>query len=113
MASGATREIAPGWDRSADGIALNRDGTKIYTTAYDVGTHDLFAVDVASGDVAMVVEGGTVGDGGEAIGPQPFCPRVLDASPERLVLEDVQGVLDIRVDPYLVVGAGPSGKNRA
>ena len=26
----------------------------------------------------------------EAIGPQPFCPRVLDASPERLVLEDLR-----------------------
>src|SRR5688572_27131111 len=25
----------------------------------------------------------------DAIGPQPFCPRVLDASPERLVLEDL------------------------
>ena len=26
----------------------------------------------------------------EAIGPQRFCPRVLDASPERLVLEDLR-----------------------
>ena len=26
----------------------------------------------------------------EAIGPQPFCPRVLDASPERIVLEDLR-----------------------
>lgn len=26
----------------------------------------------------------------EAIGPQPFCARVLDASPERLVLEDLR-----------------------
>ena len=26
----------------------------------------------------------------EAIGPQPFCPRVLDATPERLVLEDLR-----------------------
>ena len=58
---GTPREIAPDWDRSADGIVLNADGTKIYTTAYDVGTHDLFAVDVASGDVAMVVEGGNIG----------------------------------------------------
>jgi hypothetical protein len=26
----------------------------------------------------------------ETMGPQPFCPRVLDASPERLVLEDLR-----------------------
>jgi hypothetical protein len=26
----------------------------------------------------------------EAIGPQPFCPRVIDASPERLLLEDLR-----------------------
>jgi dipeptidyl aminopeptidase/acylaminoacyl peptidase len=61
LATGNTREIAPDWDRSADGIALNAEGTKIYTTAYDVGTHDLFAIDIASGEATMVVEGGTVG----------------------------------------------------
>jgi hypothetical protein len=27
----------------------------------------------------------------DAIGPRSFCPRVLDASPERLVLEDLRG----------------------
>jgi dipeptidyl aminopeptidase/acylaminoacyl peptidase len=61
LATGKAREIAPAWDRSADGIVLNADGTKIYTTAYDVGTHDLFAVDIATGNAAMVVEGGTIG----------------------------------------------------
>ncbi len=51
MATGATREIAPDWDRSADGITLSADGTKIYTTAQDTGEHPLFAVDIATGKV--------------------------------------------------------------
>ncbi|KFN51029.1 alpha/beta hydrolase family protein [Arenimonas composti] len=61
LVTDAVREIAPQWDRSADGITLSADGATIYTTAYDVGTHDLFAVDIADGDVRMVVAGGNIG----------------------------------------------------
>ncbi|HVI57421.1 MAG TPA: S9 family peptidase [Luteimonas sp.] len=60
LSTGATREIAPKWDRSADGIVLSEDGKTIYTTAQDVGEHPLFAVDVASGAVKEVVGDGTV-----------------------------------------------------
>jgi dipeptidyl aminopeptidase/acylaminoacyl peptidase len=60
LASGEVREIAPGWDRSADGIALSADGTTIYTTAQDTGQHPLFAVEVATGQVAALVAGGSV-----------------------------------------------------
>ena len=61
LRSGKVREIAPDWDRSADGILLSADGKAIYTTAYDLGTHSLFRVDIASGEVEKVVPGGTVG----------------------------------------------------
>ncbi len=61
LRSGKAREIAPAWDRSADGIVLSADGKAIYTQAYDIGTHPLFKVDIASGAVAKVVAGGTVG----------------------------------------------------
>lgn len=61
LRKGKVREIAPAWDRSADGIVLSANGKAIYTTAYDVGTHPLFKVDVASGAVTKVVAGGTVG----------------------------------------------------
>lgn len=61
LRSGKVREIAPAWDRSADGITLSADGKSIYTTAYDVGTHPLFKVDVASGEVTKVVPGGSIG----------------------------------------------------
>ena len=60
LATGATREIAPDWDRSADGIVLSADGRTIYTTAQDLGQHPLFAVDVASGQVRKLVGDGSV-----------------------------------------------------
>jgi dipeptidyl aminopeptidase/acylaminoacyl peptidase len=61
LRSGKTREIAPDWDRSADGIKLSADGKSIYTQAYDVGTHPLFKVDIASGEATKVLAGGTIG----------------------------------------------------
>ncbi|QDH69399.1 S9 family peptidase [Marilutibacter alkalisoli] len=60
MATGATREIAPGWDRSAGGITLSADGTTIYTAVDDMGEHPLFAIDIASGDVRKLVGEGSV-----------------------------------------------------
>lgn len=60
LSSGATREIAPKWDSSADGIALSKDGKTIYTTAQDLGEHPLFAVDIASGQPTKLVGDGSV-----------------------------------------------------
>ena len=59
LATKQVREIAPSWDRSADGIVVSKDGATIYTTAQDVGQHPLFAVDVASGAVHSI-EPGTI-----------------------------------------------------
>src|SRR5690606_8768540 len=61
LRSGKVREIAPDCDRSADGITLSADGKFIYSTAYDLGTHPLFRVDIASGQVEKVVAGGNIG----------------------------------------------------
>lgn len=60
LASKQVREIAPSWDRSADGIVVSKDGATIYTTAQDVGQHPLFAVDVASGTAKPVVAEGSI-----------------------------------------------------
>lgn len=60
LASGTTREIAPNWDRSADGITLSADGKTIYTTAQDMGEHPLFAVDIATGGVTKIVGDGSI-----------------------------------------------------
>ncbi len=60
LASGKAREIAPQWDRSADGITLSADGGTVYTTAQDMGEHPLFAVQVADGAVSKVVGEGSI-----------------------------------------------------
>jgi len=60
LASGQRREIAPQWDRSADGITLSADGKSIYTTATDMGEHPLFAVDIASGKASKLIGDGSV-----------------------------------------------------
>jgi len=60
LGSGKAREIAPAWDRSADGITLSADGRAIYTTAADLGQHPLFAVDIASGTASKVIGGGSI-----------------------------------------------------
>ncbi len=60
MATGATREVAPDWDRSAGGITLSADGKTIYTAVQDMGEHPLYAVDVATGEARKLVGGGSV-----------------------------------------------------
>ncbi len=61
VATGKSREIAPKWDRSAGEIVLSGDGTLIYTSADDMGEHRLFAVDIATGEAEVVVDGGSIG----------------------------------------------------
>lgn len=61
LRSGQVREIAPGWDRSAEGIVLSADGKTIYTGAQDMGEHPLFAITIANGEVTRLVAGGSVG----------------------------------------------------
>ncbi|QSX78334.1 S9 family peptidase [Agrilutibacter solisilvae] len=57
VASGATREIAPRWDASADEIVLSEDGRTIYTRAQKLGQHPLFAISLDNGEVRNVLEG--------------------------------------------------------
>ncbi|MGK2855572.1 MAG: prolyl oligopeptidase family serine peptidase [Thermoanaerobaculia bacterium] len=57
---GKAREIAPSWDRSADGIVWSADGKTIYTVATNVGHQSIFAIDVASGKATTVVKEGWV-----------------------------------------------------
>jgi len=62
LKSGARREIAPNWDRSAGPLRISADGRMLYATADDHGTHPLFAIDVASGRVERLTRRGHVGD---------------------------------------------------
>lgn len=60
--SGRTRVLTEDWDRSARSIAWSSDSKTIYTTAYNLGQRSLFAVDVETGEVRVVVEEGSVGN---------------------------------------------------
>ena len=57
-----TRRIARRWDRSADTLALSADGRTLYTTAYDLGQHPLFAIDIESGEARPIAADGNVSE---------------------------------------------------
>ena len=80
---GPAREIAPDWDRSADGIALDAAQRYLYTTATDLGEHRLFRVRLADGRVERLVEGGGVGGFSLAQGSLAFTRDSL-AGPAQL-----------------------------
>jgi dipeptidyl aminopeptidase/acylaminoacyl peptidase len=90
LATGAKREIAPKWDRSADGITLSRDGKTIYTTAQDLGEHPLFAVDVASGQPTKIVGDGSI-SAFEIAGPTLAFARNTMSSGDQLFAATPEG----------------------
>jgi len=96
LGSGKTREIAPDWDRSADGIKLSADCQSIYTQAQDVGTHPLFKVDIASGKVTKVVPGGTIG-GFDLVGDTLAFTRANLKSPAQAFVARADGGVERQV----------------
>ncbi len=62
LATGAVRDIAANWDRSADSLTLTADGRNLFVTAGDIGTQKLFSVDVANGNVRPLTKAGAVGN---------------------------------------------------
>jgi dipeptidyl aminopeptidase/acylaminoacyl peptidase len=61
LKTGATREVAPNWDRSSGELVWSSDGKTLFTDADDIGQHRIFAIDVASGQVKPVTGDGHVG----------------------------------------------------
>src|SRR5690606_24244749 len=61
LASGASREVAPDWDRSADSIAVSADRDTLYFTAQDIGEHPMYAVHETSRGVRNIIGGGSIG----------------------------------------------------
>ncbi len=57
---GKTRVLTEEWDRPAGAIAWSKDGGTIFTTAQNVGQVSLFAIDVASGEIKMLLGEGKV-----------------------------------------------------
>jgi len=90
LADGSRREIAPDWDRSADSIVLSADGRRIYTTAYDLGQHPLFAIDIASGRAQRIVGDGAIG-GFDLRGETLVFARETLASPAQIFVAGTDG----------------------
>jgi acylaminoacyl-peptidase len=61
VATGETHEVAPNWDRSADGPVWSRDGKRIIVTSDDIGQHRAFSIDPVSGKVTALTGDGHVG----------------------------------------------------
>ncbi|MBQ1543924.1 peptidase S9 [Caulobacter sp. CCUG 60055] len=59
-ATDAERELAAGWDRSADDLKWSPDGKSLYVVAGDVGQTRLFSIDVKSGKVTPLTGEGHV-----------------------------------------------------
>ena len=95
LGSGAVREIAPQWDRSAGGIVLAEDGKAIYTTADDMGQHPLFKVDIASGKVVKLVGEGSVG-AVELAGPTLAITRNSLKSGDQILVTDAAATAPLR-----------------
>jgi acylaminoacyl-peptidase len=60
LRTGRTREVAPDWDRSAGSLQWSGDGSALYATADEAGTHRLFSIDVASGKATARSTGGAI-----------------------------------------------------
>ncbi len=60
VASGTTREIAPGWDRSSSSLVPSADGKSLFVAAQSVGQYPLFRIDIASGQATELVTEGSV-----------------------------------------------------
>jgi dipeptidyl aminopeptidase/acylaminoacyl peptidase len=60
--TGATRPIAPNWDRSVSSITWSPNGRSLLVTAPEVLDVPLFRVDVATGKVTRLTQGGSVGN---------------------------------------------------
>ncbi|WP_425991760.1 prolyl oligopeptidase family serine peptidase [Brevundimonas sp. TWP2-3-2] len=60
VATGAKREVAANWDRSADSLQWSADGRTLYVVAGDVGQTRLFSIDVANGAVVPITGPGHV-----------------------------------------------------
>lgn len=90
LATGERREIAPDWDRSPGSMELSEDGRTLFVTAYDRGTHALFALDIADGDARRITDEGAISGFDVARNRLVFARDSL-VSPAHLFATDLRG----------------------
>lgn len=90
LRTGTTREVAPGWDRSAHELAFSPDGRTLFTWSDDLGHRRLFALDLRSGRASAVSGDGTVAGFDVGRGAVVFARQHL-AAPAELFRVDLRG----------------------
>jgi len=87
MKSGATRDLAPGFDRSPESLAWSVDGTTLYAVTGDVGQERIFAINPASGATTPLTGDGHVGGLDVAKGVIVYTRDALDSPAQAFALE--------------------------
>ena len=120
IATGQTKALTEGWDRSVGSIAWEANGKGILVTANDVLDNPVFRVDAASGKVARLTEKGHAGSvlplprGGFVYAldsiqsPADFWKMPAKGKPVRLTdvsAAKLAGVDDVSVERYSFKGA--------
>jgi dipeptidyl aminopeptidase/acylaminoacyl peptidase len=90
LATGATRELDPDWDRSASPLVLSADGKTLYTTVADDGNVALYALDVATGKPTKLLSDGSV-QGFDVAGGKLVAARQDFTHPTDLYTLDARG----------------------
>ncbi|RDZ29260.1 alpha/beta hydrolase family protein [Lysobacter silvisoli] len=98
LASGQRREIAPKWDRSAEGILLSKDGKTIYTTAQELGQLPLFGIGVDDGSVTRLIGDGSVSSVTRA-GPTLAFTRNSLKSGDQIFVGGIDGAPERAITP--------------
>jgi dipeptidyl aminopeptidase/acylaminoacyl peptidase len=120
LSSGARRELAAGWDRSAGPLRWSKDGRSLYTTADDGGYVRLFRIDPVNGAVTALTAGGHVSEvrptstGGLVLvqdsmtAPAQVLYKRADAAPgeaiTRVDAERLAGVVPSTPEPFTFTG---------
>ncbi|MCP1471226.1 dipeptidyl aminopeptidase/acylaminoacyl peptidase [Sphingobium sp. OAS761] len=120
IATGETRALTQGWDRSVGSIAWAADGKSLLVTANDVLDNPVFRVDAASGKVTRLTEKGHAGSvvplpqGGFVYAldsiqsPADFWKMPVKGRPVRLTdvnAAKLAGVDDVSVERFSFKGA--------
>ena len=88
LASGDTRELAPGWDRSPSSIAFSNDGNFILANATDLGAKTLWRFGIESGEPEKLAGDGYIGSFDPGNGAVVFARESLKSPSELYVLEN-------------------------
>jgi dipeptidyl aminopeptidase/acylaminoacyl peptidase len=88
LASGETRELAPGWDRSPSSVAFSEDGAKLYANAQDLGEKTLWQFDFGTGEATKIAGSGTISSFEAGANRIVFARDDLKSPSELYVLEN-------------------------